>query len=228
VAKLKVKKVKDLELANELLTAYVLNNLRIMKAKNPGDTYYEEYLKHTAREEAKFFDQYCLAIGQVLHAQPKRILEIGVRTGTCISNMLSAYRDLSVIERVVLIDIWNDGFASPEIVKLNMRALNVFQDVIGKVEFITGDSKVEVPTLEGLFDYILVDGDHEKSAALNDLQNVVRLVAPKGIIVFDDISPYGCNLLDVWEQFKELNKDNGFNFGEDMAGKGTAWAIKNG
>ena len=81
VAKLKVKKVKDLELANELLTAYVLNNLRIMKAKNPGDTYYEEYLKHTAREEAKFFDQYCLAIGQVLHAQPKRILEIGVRTG---------------------------------------------------------------------------------------------------------------------------------------------------
>jgi len=222
----KLKKEKKLEMSNELLTAYILNNLRIMKAKNPGDTYYEEYLKHTEREGDKFFDQYCLAVGQVLYKQPKSILEIGVRTGTCISNMLSAYKDLSVIERVVLCDIWNDGFASPEIVKLNMRALNVFQDIIGKVEFITGDSKIEIPKLTGFFDYILVDGDHDKAAALVDLENVVRLCAPGGIIVFDDISPYGCALKDVWDKFKEGK--SGYTFGEDMAGKGTAWAIKNG
>jgi hypothetical protein len=31
----------------KFLTAYILNNLRILKAKNPGDTYYDEYLKCT-------------------------------------------------------------------------------------------------------------------------------------------------------------------------------------
>lgn len=209
---------------NAILTAYILNNLRILKAKNPGDTYYEEYLKHSAREGQEFYDQYCFAVERAITHKPKRILEIGVRTGLCIANMLSAYRDLEGIERIVLCDIWNDGFASPEIVKMNMRALNV-GSVLDKVEFITGDSKIEIPKLEGQFDHILVDGDHSKPAASLDLENVVRLVAPEGVIIFDDISPYGCNLLDVWEAFKEKHKDE-FNFAEDMHGKGTAIAFK--
>lgn len=209
---------------NTILTAYILNNLRILKAKNPGDTYYEEYLKHTEREGDNFYDQYCFAVERAITHKPKRILEIGVRTGLCIANMLSAYRDLSGIERIVLMDIWNDGFASPAIVQMNMRALNV-GSVIPKTEFIIGDSKNYVPKLEGQFDYILVDGDHAKEAACIDLENVVRLCAPGGVIVFDDISPHGCNLLDVWEAFKETHKAE-FNFAEDMHGKGTAIAFK--
>ena len=208
----------------KLLTAYILNNLRILKAKNPGDTYYDEYLKHTARDGDTFFDQYSFAIDCVMSFEPKNILEIGVRTGTCISNMLSVYRTTAVIDRIVLCDIWNDGFASPEIVKMNLRALNL-GDVIPKIEFIIGDSRIEVPKITGLFDYILVDGDHDKKTALIDLNNVIRLCAPAGVIVFDDISPYGCALLDVWEEFKAAHKDE-FTFGEDLAGKGTAWAVK--
>lgn len=238
MAKLKSKKILSEELSKpksedvkemviehkKILTAFILNNLRILKAKNPGDTYYDEYLKHTAREGDNFFDQYCFGVDRVLFCEPKSILEIGVRTGTCISNMLSAYRTTAVIDRIVLIDIWNDGFASPEIVKMNLRALNL-TDVIQKIEFITGDSKVEVPKLTGLFDYILVDGDHDKVAALNDLNNVINLCSVGGVIVFDDISPFGCALKDVWDQFKSLHGDK-FIFGEDIAGKGTAWAIK--
>jgi predicted O-methyltransferase YrrM len=206
---------------NRQLTAYVLNNLRILKAKNPGDTYYDEYLKHSKREGVDFFDQYHCAILRVVLHKPKRILEIGVRTGLSICNMLSAYRDVKEIERIVLCDVWNDGFASPEIVKMYLKAMNLNVNP----EFIVGDSKVEIPKLEGDFDYILVDGDHDKTAALIDLENVVRLVAPGGVIVFDDISPYGCNLLDVWESFKENHKGE-FEFSENMKGKGTAWAEK--
>jgi predicted O-methyltransferase YrrM len=135
--------------------------------------------------------------------------------------MLSAYRNVKEIERIVLCDIWNDGFASPEIVKMNLKALNLQV----KPQFIIGDSKLELPTLDGEFDYILVDGDHDKTAALNDLENVVRLCAKGGVIVFDDISPYGCNLLDVWEQFVNNHKD-AFIFDHNLKGKGTAWAEK--
>jgi predicted O-methyltransferase YrrM len=206
---------------NRQLTAQVLNNLRILKAKNPGDTYYEEYLKHSERDGVDFYDQYHFAIVRAVLHKPKRILEIGVRTGLSICNLLSAYRNPAEAERVVLCDVWNDGFASPEIVKMYLRALNINVNP----EFIVGDSKIEVPKIQGEFDYILVDGDHGKEAARLDLENVVRLCAKGGVIVFDDISPFGCNLLDVWEAFKEAHKDE-FIFDQNMKGKGTAWAEK--
>ena len=203
------------------LTAYILNNLRILKQKNPGDTYYDEYLKHSEREGVDFFDQYHCAILRVVLHKPKRILEIGVRTGLSICNMLSAYRDVKEIERIVLCDIWNDGFASPEIVKMYLKALNLNV----KPEFIVGDSKVEIPKLEGEFDYVLVDGAHDKETARLDLENVVRLCAPGGVIVFDDISKWGCNLDDVWQAFKAAHKEE-FIFNENYNGKGVGWGEK--
>jgi len=205
----------------QTLTTYILNNLRILKQKNPGDLYYEEYLKHAEREGTDFYDQYHFAVMRVILKKPKRILEIGVRTGLSICNMLSAYRDIKDVERIVLCDIWADGFASPEIVKMYLRALNIQANP----EFIVGDSREEIPKLEGEFDYILVDGSHEKEISRQDLENVVRLCAKGGVIVFDDISPYGCNLLDVWESFKAAHKDE-FVFDENMKGKGTGWAEK--
>ena len=210
---------------NRVLTSHILNTLRILKAKNPGDTYYEEYLKHFGREGWEFYDQYHLAIETVLLREPKKILEIGVRTGLSICNMLSAYVNVNVIEKIVLIDIWTDGFASPEIVKMNMRAMNFGEDFINnKVQFIKGDSIEEVPKLKEKFDYILVDGDHSKTGAFSDLCNVVDLVSDNGVIVFDDISPYGCSLQDVWDKFKEAYPDR-FSYKQDVRGKGVAWAI---
>ena len=204
------------------LTAHILNTLRILKGKNPGDNYYDEYLKHYAREGEDFFDQYHFAIDRVISHQPTRILEIGVRTGLSICNMLSAYTDYSNIEVIRLIDVWSDGYATPEIVKMNMKAMN-FPDL--PVDFIVGDSKLEVPKLEDKYDYILVDGDHGKEAAAEDLINVVRLCDSGGVIVFDDISKYGCDLLDVWDDFKSAHYHL-FDFDMNIKGKGTAWAIK--
>ncbi len=204
------------------LTQYIFNNLRILKGRNTGDTYYEEYIKHYTREGEDFYDHYHLAVETVAFSKPTRILEIGVRTGICICNMLSAYIDQSVVERVVLIDLWNDGFTSENIVKMNLKTLNI---PIDKIEFIKGDSLIEVPKLQGEFDWILVDGCHDKPVAKIDLENVVRLCAKDGMIVFDDISQDGCALDDVWQEFK-INHRNEFLFAENYKGKGVGWAVK--
>lgn len=204
------------------LTQYIFNNLRILKGRNIGDTYYEEYQKHYAREGNDFYDHYHLAVEAVAIDKPRRILEIGVRTGICICNMLSAYVDQGFVTRVVLIDLWNDGFTSENIVKMNLKCLNIPTD---KIEFIKGDSLVEVPKLQGEFDWILVDGCHDKPVAKQDLENVVRLCAKGGTIVFDDISQYGCGLDDVWQEFKQ-NHLNEFMFDENYKGKGVGWAVK--
>ena len=207
----------------KITTAMVLNNLRILKKLNPGDNYYDEYLKHFAREGERFFDQYHLAIHFVQFAKPKRILEIGVRTGLSICNMLSAYTDYSCIEKITLIDIWADGFASPEIVKMNMRGLN-FPEL--PIEFVKESSQTALVALEGQkFGYVLVDGDHSKEAATEDLKTCAPLVEQGGVIVFDDITPHGCNLQDVWDEFKAAHFHL-FDFGENQNGKGVGWGIK--
>lgn len=205
------------------LTQYIFNNLRILKGHNLGDTYYEEYLKHYTREGDEFFDHYHLAVQTVAEKKPLRILEIGVRTGICICNMLSAYLDAKEVQRVVLIDLWNDGFVTENIVKMNLKAMNLPMD---KIHFIKGDSLVEVPKLNEEFDWILVDGCHDKAIAALDLENVVRLCADGGVIVFDDISKYGCNLRDVWEEFMARHMSE-FKFYDNYKGKGVGWAVKN-
>ncbi len=218
-----------------ILTRYVLNTLRILKAKNPGDTYYDEYLKHFAREGEEFYDQYHFAIERVMDFAPKRILEVGVRTGLSICNMLSAYTDYSGIEKVVLVDLWNDGFTSPSIVQMNLKAMGIPQDLFNKIELHTADSHEYLPKLidqsifvvspATLFDYILVDGDHSKEGAAKDLEDAAQLIETGGVIVFDDITDRGCNLQDVWDDFKEINYKE-FVFHEDYNGKGVGWAIK--
>ena len=209
---------------NRAITRHIFNVLRTLKAKNPGDNYYEEYLKHYKREGEDFYDQYHLAVERVIERPPARILEIGVRTGLSICNMLAAYIDFSTLKRVVLIDLWNDGFASPEIVKMNMRALNLPVTLMQNIEFFIGDSKFVVPKLEGQFDYILVDGSHDKKDARHDLGMAAKLLASDGILVFDDISPHGCDLLDVWESFKQ-EWGGILECHENMKGKGVGWAI---
>ncbi len=212
-----------------IMTRHILNTLRILKAKNPGDTYYDEYLKHFAREGEEFYDQYHFAIERVLDFAPKRILEVGVRTGLSICNMLSAYTDYSGIEKVVLVDVWNDGFASPAIVQMNLKAIGIPHELFNKIELHTVDSHVYLPEVMlsrgDTFDYILVDGDHSKEGARIDLSNAAKLVEKDGVIVFDDISKHGCDLQDVWDDFKEIYWKE-FTFEENYNGKGTAWAIK--
>jgi len=204
----------------------IFSVLRTLKKANPGDTYYENYLWHYNKRKETFFDIYHFAWSWAIEHKPKRILEIGTRTGLSLCQLLSAYIDTSIIEKVVLCDLFNDGFISPELVKYNLRYLGILEETINKIDFQIGDSKITVPLLtESEFDYILVDGDHTKESARIDLDNVKKMCAKDGVIVFDDLSLDGMNLLDIWTEFQDKYKDE-FEFHQDLNGKGIGWCIK--
>jgi len=207
---------------NRIPNAVIFNTLRILKKHNPGDQYYEAYLGHLSKRQDSFYDIYHFAWEWAIDHKPRRILEVGVRTGLSICQLMSAYIDYSVIEKVVLCDLFNDGYTSPELVKINLKALNI---PINKVEFLVGDSRELIPKLTDKFDYILVDGDHTPDGALSDLTNVYPLIDQGGVIVFDDITEDGMGLLHVWNDFKSAHQDE-FEWHEDLNGKGIAWGIR--
>jgi len=210
----------------KVVNSTIFNTMRILKRINPADTYIDNYMWHFNKRQDNFMDSYHLMwwVGAQLTGQ-KNILEIGCRTGISICQLMSAFIDYSDI-KVVLCDVFNDGFISPSIVTMNMKALNIPTD---NVFFKVGDSKELIPRLkadepETKFDYILVDGDHAKESAKADLNNVCDMLKPGGFLLFDDLTPDGCNLQDVWDEFKSEHED--FQFFENHNGKGIGWGIK--
>jgi len=51
---------------------------------------------------------------------------------------------------------------------------------------ILGDSKIELPKIDKLYDVIHIDGDHTYENAKIDMDNSIKLLKPNGIIIFDD------------------------------------------
>jgi predicted O-methyltransferase YrrM len=209
------------------INAAIFNTMRILKGINKGDTYLENYQWHNNKRGDKFLDYYHLlwTIGAVYN--PKRIMEIGCRTGISICQLLSACKDYTAyadvdFKKVVLFDMFADGLISPGLIKRNLKHLNIPVEP----EFIIGDSKVTVPQYtSGTFEYILVDGDHSKEGAMIDLTNVIPLLETGGILIFDDISEDGVSLDDVWQNFKSQHQDE-FQFAEDYNGKGFGIGVK--
>jgi predicted O-methyltransferase YrrM len=213
----------------KLLTAIVFHNLRILHGVTPQDTYLDNYKAHLEKAGEEFFDIHCLAVQWATDHHPKKIMEIGSRTGLSLAQLLSPYQDFTDM-RIVLFDVWNDGLSNPELIKKHLKHLAIPTD---SIEFYKGDSKETVPefkkTNKDKFDWILVDGGHDFPTATQDLNNVVDLVAQEGVIVFDDVTPQpdfsDNSMLPVWTEFKK-NHYNEFSWNEDTNGKGTCWAIK--
>jgi len=128
-------------------------------------------------------------------------LEIGVDGGGSLNTVLCEV----IPARIVLCDIWNHEYCGHGDTKV------IVQDILewhgATAEFLDGDSKETVPALRGLFDLVLVDGDHSAAGALVDLQNAWPRVRPGGILVMDDINhPNYPWLSAVWEAcVKEWN-----------------------
>jgi predicted O-methyltransferase YrrM len=210
------------------VNAAIFNTMRILKKVNPGDTYLENYLWHYEKNKDKFIDTYHLMWEIGANIAPSRILEIGTRTGISIAQLLSPMslpHQVRARERIVLVDLFNDGFISPELVKLNLKYLNIPLD---KIEIITGDSKDVLPVIASqkqLFDYILIDGCHEKDVAREDLENAVPLLDVSGIILFDDLGVDGCSLKDVWIDFQAVHAE--FLYCQNyIDGKGVGVGVK--
>jgi len=211
-----------LETFSPQVNSAIFNTLRILKKENPRDMYFEAYKGHYAKRGDKFMDTYHFMwyLGAIV--KPKRILEIGTRTGISLCQLLSATLDYDKIEKIILCDTFTEPPATPQVVLSNLRYLNI--PVVP--EFIVGSSLEEIPKLKEEFDYILVDGCHDKDYARQDLFNATKIIAPLGYIVFDDLTPDGCSLQDVWDEFKLLNADK-FIFGENHNGKGVGYAKRN-
>jgi cephalosporin hydroxylase len=183
--------------------------------------------------------------------KPKRILEIGTRTGGSLISLLSPYVILEGLE-IYCFDLWREYYKTTFIkkvpiirrltkfipenlhLKLSIKKVNknleIFKIPTENINYITGDSKVTIPDFfsdhpKKKFDYILVDGAHDKESALMDLLNIGSHVSMGGFIVFDDIGPESYQLIDVWEKFKE-KFNNQFYFYEYYHRKGVAWAIR--
>lgn len=203
--------------------------MRALRPLVPADTYYENYLAMRKKYEPNFYDIYQLIwlIGSQL--APKRILEIGTRSGISLCQLLSSYIDLGTVEFIVTIDLF-EHWLKPEIVIANLNHLNL--SCPAPCHIVRGRSDEVLPKLleqKKLFDYILVDGCHEAAVAMKDLEMSHPLCAPGGIVLFDDISknPGECGLVTVWNAFKTAHADE-YHFFERLEGKGVAWAVQRG
>jgi predicted O-methyltransferase YrrM len=207
-------------------TDAIFNLMKKLKEVNPGDLWLEAYQGHLAKRGSSFYDTYhtMMRIGKTMN--PKNILEIGCRSGISLCQLLSSCTDYAD-KNVYLFDVFNDGFISPALVEMNLEFLNIPTNM---VTFITGPSgetmpkfKFDNPDLK--FDYILVDGSHDKRDAKVDLDNVSNMLNPGGVIIFDDIAPDGCDLIDVWNTWK-AEQAEAFRYFENFDGKGVGVAVK--
>jgi len=162
--------------------------------------------------------------------QPRRYLEIGVRRGRTVCTVARA----CPIVDIVGFDLWVENYAGME----NPGAGWVRQELnrhghIGRVEFVTGDSRSTVPACfaehpDLLFDLITVDGDHSEAGARADLENVIPRLAPGGVLVFDDIShPDLPHMFGLWKAITGARPWlDTYEFAE--AGYGVAFAVNRG
>lgn len=213
--------------ANRRLSlAAIMNTMRILKRVNPGDAYYENYLGMIKKYKEDFFDTYQVLLAIGVYRAPKRILEIGTRTGISLCQLLSSYIDLSVIETVVCVDPF-DQWTSANLVRANLKYLNLPAGDLVKI--LAMRSEDFLPKCEETFDYVLVDGDHDRTVCRNDLEGAHRVVELDGVIICDDLSPSDgeCNLIGVWEDFKKSHLEE-YHYAEILSGKGCGIAIRRG
>lgn len=129
--------------------------------------------------------------------RPLKYLEIGVNEGGSAEAVLGT----GTVESAILVDNW--CYESSGLEKAKKR----IGDNGSKAKFLTGDSKQVLPTINGQFDMIYVDGDHTAEGCGFDMQESLRLLAPDGVMVVDDVDhpefPY---LRKVVSEFAEKHK----------------------
>jgi len=213
----------------KILTSIIFHNLRILNKITPQDTYILNYKNHYKKWGDDFFDLYHLAFWWGRNYNPKKIMEIGSRTGLSLVQLLSGCLDYTDM-KIVLFDRWDDGLSNPELIKKHLEYLALPTDCI---EFHQGDSAETVPEYKKnnpneKFDWILVDGSHQEPCVTTDFNNVIDMVKTGGVIVADDINCQPEDNIDVkkaWNNFKNNNFDH-FIWREDLNGKGIGFAIK--
>jgi len=222
---------------------YVISYCQILQEFDDNDYYWSETIELAKK---KYFFETSMVINWIgAKFGPKKILEIGTRTAGSLVALLYNHKLQEGLE-IYCFDLWKEYSSSffPTIamkylptfikekfsikkVKKNLNKLNIPYE---NIKFISGDSKITIPYFfkkfpDKKFDYILVDGGHDKLTASIDLENICGHFSDRGVLVFDDIGPESYKLIDVGDAFKSKHI-NEFNFYEKFHRKGVAWAFK--
>lgn len=178
---------------------------------NPRDKYFmwERIQERLDSGQAKISKELFL-VWLAKNERPSRVLEIGCRTGKSLSALLKAHPQPNNCVSLLVDPFLEKG--SPKVVRSNLKHLNIPTEnvytFVGFSEDVVPNLKAEFPDLK--FDYVLVDGSHERNAARHDLGMITSLVAPGGYIVFDDIGSHGelggYGLIDVWQEWAADNQ----------------------
>ena len=149
-------------------------------------------------------------------------LEIGTREGSSLYNMVLSNSDS--LKEIHIVDTWESEYGgSGRGSHDHIAELLTEMNYSGAVVFHDGSSHDILPSLEleNHFDAIYVDGDHSYEGGLNDLNNVLPLVKPGGVILFDDIAhPSHLDLEDAFDKFVESNENVLENSEKNKSGLG--------
>lgn len=127
-----------------------------------------------------------------------RYLEVGVQEGHSLAAMLRC----PSVRLAVGVDTWGDNYGGT-----NRGKPDHVIDLIGPTNrrrclLISGNSHAILSGLRYEFDLAFVDGDHSEAGGLMDLEDTFPLMAPGGVILFDDIAhPKHPYLKEVAEKF---------------------------
>lgn len=175
---------------------------------NPYDKYFQsarledEWARRDLRIHKDLFVAWLAA-----HKQPKSMLEIGCRTGrSFVAYLINHPQPKNCTS--ILIDPFIE-MGSPVTVRKNIEFFGLPTEhthlFVGYSERIVPAIAREFPGVR--YEYVLVDGSHERDDALRDLRMIHDLVAPGGYVVFDDIGRDSYGLIDVWNEWKEAVSD---------------------
>lgn len=110
--------------------------------------------------------------------KPKRILEVGVFQGLTSGLLLEASNTASLL-------------GIDPALKLNVFDKVYPNSIKNRGMFL--EKKIQDVVLEGEFDFILIDGDHEFESAYADLLQCIPYLSKDGILAIDDYSGQGVN-----------------------------------
>jgi predicted O-methyltransferase YrrM len=190
----------------EVTSPAIVANVAANIDRLSSDPSLEEYRRRlgSVPEHAPYWDLACALHYLARRLQPASYLEIGVRRGKSMAQVITG----QPLCDVVGIDLWISPYGGvenpgPDFVRSEMHGLGHR----GELTLLAGESQRVVPQLvaedpERRFDLITVDGDHTDEGAWTDLSATVRLLRPGGWLLFDDLTHPLHTLMPVWQRFR--------------------------
>lgn len=143
--------------------------------------------------------------------KPLTYLEVGVRSGASMAQVLSH----APIKVAAGVDLWSGEYAGlPNTREFTAAQLERHRQATGgkyDLHLLQGNSHKVLKDLlqkKCFFNLINVDGDHTDEGAMEDLEDALKLLTPRGAILFDDITHASHrSLLDVVRAFANLHPE---------------------